>query len=96
MVPENAFKAAALRLETEWQVARRLFKERRLRSEHFSDSELFGEPARDILLHLFLGVSTDRGVSIESVPIASGLSMTSTLRWLEVLESKGLVFAYRE
>jgi hypothetical protein len=96
MVPEDTFKPPENNRETGWQVAKRIFQERRMRSDYFGDSDLFREPAWDILLHLFLGQANDRGVQLESVPIASGLPASSALRWLEVLESKGLVFAYRD
>ncbi|MEM1052239.1 MAG: hypothetical protein AAGI28_09110 [Pseudomonadota bacterium] len=35
-------------------------------------------------------------MKIDSVSLAVGLPATSALRWLEVLEGKGLVFAYRD
>ena len=77
------------------QAATRLYRERRFRAEYFSDSDVFGEPAWDILLHLYQGHSHDRELRIESVALATGLPATSSLRWLELLEKKGLVFAYR-
>lgn len=81
--------------ESRTQAAKRIFEERRMRSQHFTDRDLFGEPAWDILLQLFLGHSNRRGVKIEDVTITSGLTMTSALRLLEFLEHKGLIFAYR-
>lgn len=80
------------RLET----AKRMFDERRVRSQHFADSELFLEPAWDILLYLFQVQSKGEEAKIEGVSLASGLSTTSALRWFEMLESKKLVFAYKQ
>lgn len=82
--------------ESRSETAQRILRNRRMRSEHFTDSDLFGEPAWDVLLHLFQGHSNGRGLKIEIVTIASGLPTTSALRLFEVLEGKGLVFAYRD
>lgn len=92
--PANPLGPQAQR-ESRTQAAKRIFEERRMRSHHFTDRDLFGEPAWDILLQLFQGHSNGRGVKIEAVTMTSGLAMTSALRLLEVLERKGLIFAYR-
>lgn len=82
--------------ETRLQTANRIATERKARLEHFHDRDLFGEPAWDILLYLFQGHSNGRGARVEGVSAACGLPMTSALRLLEVLEAKGLAFAYRD
>jgi len=82
--------------ESRLQTATRLSDERRKRSQHFADSELFLEPAWDILLYLFQVQSKGEEAKIEGVALASGLSTTSALRWFEMLESKKLVFAYKQ
>lgn len=78
------------------QVAKGIAKERQMRSDHFGDRELFGEPAWDILLHIFQGHCDAQDVPIQSIALCSGLPMTSALRWLELLERKELVFAYHK
>lgn len=93
---EEASKDPNVLRESRSSVARRIYQERRIRSEHFADNEVFGEPAWDILLYLFQGHSRGRGVKIQDVSWEAGLPATSALRWFELLESKGLVFAYRD
>lgn len=96
MAPKKRSKAHKDSRETRSQVAARIYSERRMRSEHFHHHNLFREPAWDILLHLYQGHLRGRGMKIDSVSLAVGLPATSALRWLEVLEGKGLVFAYRD
>jgi DNA-binding MarR family transcriptional regulator len=95
MHDEKAQKASHSVNDRRAQAATRLYRERQFRSEYFFDSNVFGEPAWDILLHLYQGHSYDRDIKIKSVALATGLPATSSLRWLELLEKKGLVFAYR-
>lgn len=69
-----------------------LYKGRRARATLFGRSaDLFGEPAWDILLDLFIARETDRQISISSACIAAGVPGTTALRWLSVLEQRGLV-----
>jgi DNA-binding MarR family transcriptional regulator len=65
---------------------------RRARNEIFGDAGLFGEPAWDILLDLFLSEERSKLISISSACIASGVPSTTALRWIKVLEDRGLVF----
>ncbi|WP_152553516.1 hypothetical protein [Erythrobacter longus] len=67
-----------------------------MRSEHLVIPELFGEPAWDILLHIFYGQSEGREIKIQSIAMSCRLQITSVLRWLEVLERRRLIFAYRK
>ena len=92
----EASKDPKISRESRSQAATRIFEERRVRADHFADADLFGEPAWDILLYLFQGHSHGRGVKIETISIMLGMPATSALRWLEVLERKELVFAYRD
>jgi DNA-binding MarR family transcriptional regulator len=52
--------------------------------------ELFGEPAWDILLDLYVWHGRKR-VSIGSACIASNMPQTTALRWITALEAEGLV-----
>ena len=96
MKSQKTLSAPNLVREDRLQTATRLFDERRVRSQHFADSELFLEPAWDILLYLFQVQSKGEAAKIEGVSLASGLPTTSALRWFEMLESKKLVFAYKQ
>lgn len=66
------------------------YQERRRRSKYF-DVDLFGEPAWDMLLDLFVAWAVERRLSVTALCYGSGSSQTTALRWLGVLESKGLV-----
>jgi len=79
-----------------FRTARRLFEERQLRSEHLPLNDLFGEPAWDILLFLFISQAKGKGAKIGNLSRASRMPVTQALRWLEKLESKQMVFAYRD
>jgi predicted Rossmann fold nucleotide-binding protein DprA/Smf involved in DNA uptake len=70
--------------------ARQLYRQRRQRDEALG-SALFGEPAWDLLLQLFVARAEQRPVSIMSVSIAAGLSRESVLAWVSRLEEHGLV-----
>lgn len=78
------------------QLAQRLFEERQLRNEFLQTSELFGEPAWDILLYIFLSQSKGKGAKVESLAVASRLPVTLAIRWLERLEYEEMIFAYRD
>lgn len=63
----------------------------RRRRDRFFPGTLFGEPAWDILLDLFLQGQRGVPVSISSACLAGGTAPTTGLRWLSVLEDNGLV-----
>lgn len=63
---------------------------RSMRSARLSP-ELFGEPAWNILLDLFVHTDRLRRVSVTEACIASGAPPTTGLRWLNLLIEKGLV-----
>ena len=52
--------------------------------------ELFGEPAWDLLLDLYIATSEPRPVSVIAASIAASVS-ADDLRWLALLEEHGLV-----
>lgn len=70
--------------------AARLYAARRIRSNYF-DELLFGEPAWDIMLDLFLAAVEDRDLRSTSVCIASAVPLTTALRWIKVLQEHGLI-----
>jgi hypothetical protein len=70
--------------------ARRLYHQRRMRDEAFGPA-LFGEPAWDLLLDLYIAASEVRPVSVIAASIAASVSTEAAARWLTLLEEHGLV-----
>lgn len=69
-----------------------LYRARRARTASFDGhGDLFGEPAWDILLDLFIAREAGRRVSVSSACIAADVPATTALRWLSALEQRGLV-----
>lgn len=79
------------RQETALEAAVRAYEERRKRGRHFENTQLFGEPAWDILLDLYIHQARNESVSVKSATIGSGASAATALRWLDVLDKEGLV-----
>ena len=71
-------------------VARRLADARRIRRKYFSP-ELFHERAWDMLLELFVAHTSSRDVWVKSLLSAADGSPTTAIRWLDHLESIGLI-----
>lgn len=57
----------------------------------FFDKDLFGEPAWDMLLDLFIANASERRLSITALCYGSGAPQTTALRWINVLEDRGLI-----
>ena len=72
-------------------MAQQAYEDRRRRDKIVGQPDLFGEPAWDILLDLFVAYLSDKNVSISSACIGSAAPPTTGLRWLDVLEEAGLV-----
>ena len=72
------------------RLAKALVRARRLRESHF-DADLFADPAWDMLLDLFMERGAGRRVAITSACIASHVPPTTALRWISLLENRGLV-----
>lgn len=70
--------------------ARIVFNARRLR-EHYFDGDIFGEPAWDILLLLFVADQSSGRLTASRLAEQIGTPLTTTARWLNDLEMKGLV-----
>ena len=71
--------------------AQRTSRRRLLRRQLVGADELFGEPAWDMLLDLFIHEAEAKTVSTSSLCIASGLPMSSALRLLQRLCDAELV-----
>lgn len=72
-------------------LARNFYRSRRLRSRVFGDTQLFGEPAWDILLDLFVAEAEAKPLSVTSACIGAAVPTSTALRWLVILEEQGLV-----
>lgn len=70
--------------------AGQLYKIRQMRNKIFPSS-IFGEPAWDIMLDLFMMFSKNKRVSVTSACVASNVPATTALRWIEVLCGKGMI-----
>lgn len=73
------------------ELARQAYEDRRRRSKIFRLDALFGEPAWDILLDLFIAAKERRRVSVTSACIGSAVPSTTALRWIAILEKQGLL-----
>lgn len=70
--------------------ARRIYKARRARDDVF-DSELFGEPAWDMLLALYCLPNCGERLTVTSLSLAANLPQTTGYRWQVVLAERGLL-----
>lgn len=68
---------------------------RRIRDNSFPEG-LFGEPAWDCLLDLYLALLEERPVSVTDVCVAASVPPTTARRWLDVLCDKALVMQLPE
>ena len=69
----------------------RLLLEMRRNRDRFFEAELFADPAWDILLELFAANLGQQRVSVTSLCIGASVPSTTALRWIKLLESKGLI-----
>lgn len=70
--------------------ARETYAIRRRRDRHLP-GDLFGEPTWDILLDLYVATREGRPVPTTSACIGANVPPTTALRWLRILETRGLV-----
>ena len=84
----NAPDAASVRRHL--ATAREIYAERRRRHKYLP-ADLFGEPTWDILLDLYIAAREDRRVPTTSSCIGAHVPPTTALRWLRILETRGLV-----
>lgn len=91
----DTFKGAVVepekRHQTALEAATMAYEQRRLRPKHLNNEEIFGEPAWDMLLDLYVHQAQNEKVSVKSACINSRAPTATALRWLNVLEMKGLV-----
>ena len=68
-----------------------IYAERRLRDRVFDVPDLFGEPAWDALLDIAQAELKGERLAVTSACIGSCAPTTTALRWLKLLEERGLV-----
>lgn len=71
--------------------AKEEYHDRLMRRDTFEQSYIMGEPAWDILLDLCIAEIEQRQVSVTSACIASGVPVTTALRWVALLEQDRLL-----
>jgi DNA-binding MarR family transcriptional regulator len=71
-------------------VAEDIYQHRQRRREFFGE-DLFGEPAWDMLLDLYIAEKKNKRVSVTAACIGANCPGTTALRWLQQLEERGLV-----
>lgn len=70
---------------------RRILKFRDTRSRVFRDEDLFADPAWDMLLEIFISDLMQQKMPVSSACVSARVPSTTGLRWLKVLENRGLV-----
>ncbi|CAN5404362.1 hypothetical protein BH09PSE4_BH09PSE4_22260 [soil metagenome] len=67
------------------------YRWRRKRALAFGeDTDLLGEPAWDMMLDLFIARATGKALAVSSVCAGTDAPVTTSLRWLKILEQRGL------
>lgn len=76
-------------------MARSELKARQRQKEIFSEGEVFGEPAFEILLDVYIACAEDRPVTATQVCANAGVSATIGARHMAILERQGLISRHR-
>lgn len=71
-------------------LACRIYDTRRTRARFFNNS-LLGEPVWDMLLALYCLPSRGQSLSVTGLCHTAGVPMTTGLRWVRLMEQKGLI-----
>lgn len=74
-------------------LARKVYAVRRRRETIPGTAGLFGEPAWDIILDLFIAARESRRVSLASACAGAAAPEASALRWIAILERRGMIVA---
>jgi hypothetical protein len=72
-------------------LARKAYADRRRRVGLPGTAGLFGEPAWDILLNLFIAARESRRVSLANACASAAVPEANALRWIAILERRGLI-----
>lgn len=71
--------------------AKKYIRARQKRESIFKNMDIFGEPAWDIIIDLFVASEECRLVSVSSLCIASNVPTTTALRWITILENLEII-----
>lgn len=94
IAPER--KRLSERIEAALKTAERAYQERHSRSEFVGHKEMFGEPAWDMLLDLFIRQTKAEEISVKSACFNAEMPVSTAARWLQVLEQNGLIVSNRD
>jgi hypothetical protein len=83
-------EGASLDVASTVGVLRRIIRERRVRERYFNEVR-FGEPAWDIILDLTLAWFENKTVAVSSLCIASGVPMSTAMRWINDMIEAGII-----
>ena len=83
-----AERASIARLD-DWSVALAAYRARRERA-HFFPETLFGEPAWDMLLELFVAAGDRKQIATTSLCLGSGVPATTAQRYIDMLVARGM------
>lgn len=67
------------------------YRDRLYRKNFFDQSYIIGEPCWDMILDLCISEIEGRKISVTSACLASGVPITTALRWISLLERDGLI-----
>lgn len=77
--------------------AETLYELRRARNLFFgNNSDLFSEPAWDMLLDIFIAKERGTDLSVSDTCLGSGVPTTTALRWITALEQRGMITKVRD
>lgn len=85
----------AKRPEVSAERVRSVIHARRLRSQYFPE-DLFADPAWDIMLNLLGAEISEYRVPISNACMASAVPATTALRWLKLLERRGMIVRHSD
>jgi len=89
-IPQISRRQVGVDNEAKQQLATKLLRLRRQRSSVF-DADLFGEPAWDMLLELYLADLRHVRHSVSGLCKLSGAPTSTAVRWLAKMEAAGLL-----
>jgi len=89
LAEENSSKTSEIDL-AETRLVREIIRSRRRRDTQFG-ANLFGEPAWDMLLELYLAHLEQRRTTVSSACRASASPQTTGLRWIRQLQTQGWI-----
>jgi hypothetical protein len=79
------------RVQVALEAAQRAVRDRGARSDFVGSKDIFGEPAWDILLDLFIRQTNEKQVSARAAMMHAGAGPSTVVRWLSVLEQNDLI-----